>query len=197
MKEASTERYFVALPIPAAQRSGLKAWVCEKKEEWPFTKWVHEADYHLTLQFLGNVAAQQLNQVKEALTLLARETVPFRLAMEGIGTFGRPDRPQILWVGATGELERLHALQSLVTARMRPLGFKPDDRPYRPHITLARKYRQSRFPYDRLNEISLSPEIEEPWLVEGVVLYRSHLGRIPMYEAIGWYPFEHKKEVTP
>ncbi|MFC7441939.1 RNA 2',3'-cyclic phosphodiesterase [Laceyella putida] len=196
MNPATTPRFFVAVPIPASHQVALATWAREMKKKWPFAKWVHQADYHLTLQFLGFATSEQRVGIKESLSRLMQETAPFQLAMKGIGTFGRPDQPRILWIGVTGELERLHQLQSQVVERLSPLGFLPEDRPYRPHITVARKYRQSRFPYDQLADIPLSPEIERPWTVERVVLYQTHMGKIPMYEAVDNYPIGDKKEET-
>lgn len=191
MKQTSpTERFFVALPLPRTVQWAIATWAQQRKQEWPFAKWVHQADYHLTLHFLGFATEEQRKRINEALTALVQEVAPFQLAVKGIGTFGRPDQPRILWLGVKGEEERLLQLQSQVVERVSPLGFKPEDRPYHPHITVARKYRQSRFPYDQLADLSLSPEIERPWSVNRVVLYQTHMGQTPMYEVVGRYLIE-------
>src|SRR5262249_24843363 len=63
---------------------------------------------------------------------------PFRLTLEGLGAFPRVERPQVLWLGAS---EGATSLGRLATALDRVLcdrGFPAEQRPYVPHLTLAR-----------------------------------------------------------
>ncbi|WJH34942.1 hypothetical protein N6H14_01970 [Paenibacillus sp. CC-CFT747] len=61
---------------------------------------------------------------------------------------------------------------------MTPFGYPPEDRPFKPHITLARK---AEGPV-RLEEVPLAAA---EWTVTRFVLYQTHMGRSPMYEEIG------------
>ncbi|MBE3594704.1 MAG: 2'-5' RNA ligase family protein [Candidatus Carbobacillus altaicus] len=123
-----------------------------------------------------------------------------------LGIFGRPSSPSVLWAGIDSSPE-LIALQKALTDHLRhalPPSFveriqdlSPKSRPYQPHITLARQYRGST-PLDalKLEEASRKFFHAEPtlrldelrWSVETISLYRSHLGRRPMYERLASYP---------
>ncbi|MFC4545456.1 RNA 2',3'-cyclic phosphodiesterase [Paenactinomyces guangxiensis] len=185
-----TPRLFVAVPLPAAQKKLLDSWGRERKREWPFGRWVFREDYHITLQFLGNCSEEQIKKMIPALHKLAAEQAVFSLAVQGLGTFGRPEQPRILWAGVGGELELLHQLQQQVVQSLAPIGFLPDDRPYRPHITLARKYQKNHFPLQSLQQLQLWKTGDTTWKVKEIVLYETRLGRQPMYHALERFPFK-------
>lgn len=65
---------------------------------------------------------------------------------------------------------------------MQSFGFAPEDRPYRPHITIARKFQgNEKF---SLDEIGRGPDPIQ-WNVQELVLFRTNLQSIPMYETVG------------
>jgi len=191
----STSRLFVALPLPSRLKRTLGAWCSQAREKWEFGKWVHPEDYHVTVQFLGSCTPFQKQEVDRHLLELSRDLNSFSLRLKGLGAFGRIGQPRILWAGVDGELEMLHALQKKVAQSMEKAGFIPESRPYRPHITLAKKCLRPGFPTTSLPSIRLGEDLEEcDWFVDELVLYQTHLGHTPMYEAIGRYPFAGGKE---
>jgi 2'-5' RNA ligase len=101
-------------------------------------KWVDPASIHLTLKFLGNTSAGLTGRITAAMTEATRGTAPIRLEVKGVGAFPNLNRVQIVWVGLTGETDRLAALQKAIEAGLKPLGFAPEARPFTPHLTLAR-----------------------------------------------------------
>ncbi|GGA54245.1 RNA 2',3'-cyclic phosphodiesterase [Kroppenstedtia guangzhouensis] len=175
-------RLFIAIPLPDAQKEML-ARQCElMAKEWSFKKWVHPSDYHLTLQFLGACTFRQTREVQQNLKKLSPRLHPFHLSIEGIGQFGVPTRPRILWAGVEGNLEYLHLLYSHVIQAVESLGFPREKRPYRPHITLAKKYRFNDFPHQTMNR-QFQPDFDRSqWTVEELVLYETHIYRSPMYQ---------------
>jgi 2'-5' RNA ligase len=86
----------------------------------------------VTLQFLGRTSDEAARCVVEKLGTLRAERVPVRI--EGLGFF---ERAGVFWAGVA-LTPKLLALQQKVVAATRGCGFLPEDRPYRPHITLAR-----------------------------------------------------------
>lgn len=98
----------------------------------PNLRWSAPEGWHVTLQFLGSVSDERTACVLEQLTKIEAAPVPLRI--EGLGFF---DRAGVFWAGVSLTPELL-ALQQYVTAAMRNCGFIPEDRPYSPHITLAR-----------------------------------------------------------
>lgn len=99
-ESSASLRLFAALPLPRELRDALAGWSRDKlRKTFPMEKWVHPEDYHLTLKFLGGTPADRMPAVREALALVAAGTAPFGLALDGLGTFGRPGLPAVLWAG--------------------------------------------------------------------------------------------------
>lgn len=97
-----------------------------------FTK---RENLHLTLAFLGEVPS--LEPAWAAMSQI--QAVSFALELAGLGRFQRPEG-DIWWMGVE-ESEPLLALQGQLCGALRGQGFRLEERPYRPHITLARRVR--------------------------------------------------------
>ncbi|ULL14223.1 RNA 2',3'-cyclic phosphodiesterase [Paenibacillus sp. H1-7] len=182
----STDRLFIAIPVGGAQRTALQQLGNTLQSALPFSKWVHPHDLHLTLKFLGDTDPVTAKRVREKLREITAGSQPFSLGLNELGTFGRPSSPSILWMGVRGDMNALAALHAKVETAVAPLGFAPEDRPFRPHITMARKYKgEAAFPEAELrNAAADALSTPSEWMAEHVILYRTHLGRQPMYEAL-------------
>lgn len=179
IKGKDNPRLFVAVPLPDELKGSLAHQVEAVRKRYPFQTWVHPEDYHVTLKFLGETPRQLLPRIEEALQEVAQRHVPFSLILEGIGSFGQPKRPRILWLGVQGELARLASLFRDVDEKMAPLGFGKEERPFRPHLTLARKYvGQTPFKIGLAGEETVAPL---SFQVKEMILYQSRLGEKPMY----------------
>ena len=138
---AETLRCFVALDTPAS----LKAEVGNLIEQLRISEggdkagWVKPDGVHITLKFLGNVTAAKVNEIKVALSeALARpERATFDLSLGGLGQFGEPNAPRVIWLGINGNRSALNQLQQSVEHTLNGLGFAPEERGYNPHLTLA------------------------------------------------------------
>lgn len=95
-------------------------------------RWSAPESWHITLQFLGSTSETQYECVVARLRELHAAPIPIQ--MEQTGFF---DRAGIFFAGVALTPELL-ALQQQVTQATIPCGFTSEDRPYRPHITLAR-----------------------------------------------------------
>lgn len=174
--------YFYALKLPAEIKQHLQSVGSQLKEDFPFKNWVHEEDYHITLAFLGNAKGEQLQTsmslIKEALV----EQISFLLTIDHIGIFGRSDSPRILWAGTKKET-RLNDIRELVYGACKESGFQLETRAFHPHITLARKWVGSEHFSNELLRKSIQLE-NQPFTfqAEEVVLYETHLERVPKYE---------------
>ena len=126
-------RLFIALDFP----DFVKDAIARLKTLIPSARWVNPAGMHLTLRFLGDVDEGQFVALKSALGTL--DSPPFALTVQGVGRFPPSPKkaPRVLWVGIQPE-PLLDALQAQVASVVRELGFPPDDKPFKPHITLAR-----------------------------------------------------------
>ena len=93
---------------------------------------------HLTLKFLGNVDSSRVPALTDALDAVGEGAVPFALHLRDVGVF--PDRrsPRVLWAGVSGDTEALAALARRVDDACANVGFPREQRPFSPHLTLAR-----------------------------------------------------------
>jgi 2'-5' RNA ligase len=95
-------------------------------------RWSAPESWHITLQFLGATTPAQYDCVLSHLGAI--DAGPVAIRLEGLGFF---ERAGVFWAGVPVSPELL-ALQKAVVAATTPCGFEPEDRPYHPHITLAR-----------------------------------------------------------
>lgn len=191
MERAVSERaahYFIAVPLPSAVKQQLYAWSKQLNHRYFFKKWVHIEDYHITLKFLGAVHTNKLEQIKLLMTDLAKQFGSFPLSIQGLGTFGRTDTPRIVWAGVQGDLQALTVLQKSIEHDLQELGFPSENRPYAPHVTLAKNYTGS----ERFDQVLAQSSIDFTKLdltVKEFVLYQTHLGQKPMYEQKAAFSF--------
>jgi 2'-5' RNA ligase len=136
----------------------------------PFRRWQPEKTLHVTLHFLGEVDPALLSSLEESLREGCHGFGAFRLQLDSLGAFPSLKRPRTIWLGVAGQRDRLHALETLIRPRVVGLGIPLEDRPYAPHITLAR---------DPQGPVVV-PEVTVPpvaWTVSELVLFESTLQR--------------------
>lgn len=132
-------RCFIAIHLPSSVLAELASLEEKLKAgRHPFVKWVDPGSLHLTLKFLGNAAADSIPEITLAMRRAAGPHSPFHLQLAGTGAFPNWQRPQVMWAGVGGDLDRLEALQKDVEAVVSPLGFPTEPRPWSAHLTLGR-----------------------------------------------------------
>ena len=132
-------RLFVAAVLPETLRSALIA-LQQRLASLPLpVRWVHPETMHLTFAFLGETGEAVAAKISGALAAALPEgPPPFGLEARGCGTFPAHGRPRVLWVGLEGEVDAAARLKRIVDQALEPLGFRREDRPFRPHLTLGR-----------------------------------------------------------
>jgi len=170
-----TVRSFIALDLPGAVRRQLEALIRELAQSGAQVGWVRPEGIHLTLKFLGNVELELIERIKPVLARIGERTEPIHIEPAGCGAFPAIKQPRVVWVGLGGEGGALAALQGEVEEAMVPFGFAPEDRPFRPHLTLGRV--KGRKHILALQQILLARQgfTAEPFDVAELVLYKSDL----------------------
>lgn len=138
----TTWRLFVALklPEPAIEEIGtfINAMPAEASEN---VRWTPRENVHLTLLFLGDTSTELVPQIQDRMNEAAANSSSFTLRLGEAGAFPSYRSPKILWVGLSGEVQKLVLLQGRIEGSMRTVGFEPERRPFRPHITVGRTAR--------------------------------------------------------
>jgi 2'-5' RNA ligase len=132
-------RSFIAIELPPEIKLALETLQAQlKSPDQTWVKWVDPHGIHLTLKFLGNVAADRIDDIIKAMREAAGGTPTLHLALKGMGVFPNLRQVQVAWVGLDGELEQLRQLQQRIEVNLARLGFTRESRPFTPHLTLAR-----------------------------------------------------------
>jgi RNA 2',3'-cyclic 3'-phosphodiesterase len=177
-------RLFFAIELPARIRSALGALRARAADDY---RWVDPELMHLTLAFLGEQPPERLPELEAVGAAAAGGARPFRLALGATGSFGGRRAPRVLWVGLGGDLEALAGLQAALAAGLRRGAFPVEDRPFAPHVTLARR-RESAGP-GPLVGWPPHPPPPTPFAVDALSLMHSRLGRGgPRYTPLRRFP---------
>ena len=178
--EPTDLRLFIAVELPANVRQRL-AGVADELRGMGLERlrWVRPENIHITLKFLGETPAERQAEIEDALRAAAEGVAAHELTLGELGKFGGRQNPRVLWVDVRGDVDALKALHKRVDARIAPLGFPADERPFAAHLTLAR------VPQDLAKKVArpLAEAIEAvkvpdpPIPVREVVLMRSELRR--------------------
>jgi 2'-5' RNA ligase len=134
-------RLFVAFELPEHLRRAVGERVAATRRELPPARWVRPEGLHLTLKFLGDTELSRLPDLSAGLAAAFAAAPPMaaRLAGEGCYPPGRPARVAWLGLSLDGGADALAALHRRVEEVARDAaGVAPEDRPFSPHVTLAR-----------------------------------------------------------
>ncbi|MBV9125468.1 MAG: RNA 2',3'-cyclic phosphodiesterase [Planctomycetes bacterium] len=126
-------RLFVAVELPDEARERLLAM---RPANLPSVRLVGRQEMHLTLHFVGEVENDHILVVRRALEKV--KTPPFVVDVEGVGRFPEEGVPRVLWAGVRTSRRLLALYRAVGTTLAAAVGYGPEDRPYRPHVTLAR-----------------------------------------------------------
>jgi 2'-5' RNA ligase len=168
-------RSFIAVDLSETARGQIEELIRELKKSDASVGWARVEGIHLTLKFLGNVAPDAIEQMKPVLAEIACETDPIHIEPVGCGAFPTIKQPRVVWVGLRGEGAPLAKLQKRVEEAMVTFGFEPENRPFKPHLTVGRVKGRQRIL--ALQQILLDHRDfrAEPFDVTELVLYKSEL----------------------
>jgi len=174
-------RSFIAIELPNELKLGLSQLEAQLKSgKQPGVKWVNPYSIHLTLKFLGSIAVDKISQITKSMSEAVQGISPFHLEVKELGAFPNLRRVQVVWVGISGEVDRLGQLQQRIESNLACLGFAPESRPFTPHLTLARLRNQASLDErQRLGELIAGTRFEVAYTikVDTISLIRSQLTR--------------------
>lgn len=135
-------RTFIALPFPATAVAGLAPVVAAlPQHDW---RPVAAEQRHITLRFLGEQPESLTQALVTELGPRLLHVPAFQLQCTGLGAFPAAARPEVLWAGCVGPgVPALLQVAAAVDAGLAALGLRPEERAFRPHLTLARRRREA------------------------------------------------------
>ncbi|WP_312095667.1 RNA 2',3'-cyclic phosphodiesterase [Niallia sp.] len=179
--------YFIGIKPDIHVISKLENISKELQQKFPFKKWVHPLDFHITLAFLGSASDEKRNKLQTLLEESFLASEDFQLHIEHIGVFGHHESPRIFWAGVKEE-KKLFDLRNQVFHICREADFQLETRQFHPHLTLARKWDANTvFSEQLLNEYLLPKDLL--FNVNRIHLFQTHMEKIPKYEIINSYHF--------
>lgn len=123
-------RLFVGLALPLH----LKVRLAPLMTGLPGARWVPPENLHLTLRFIGEVDEREAALLEEALSTIERP--PFDLQVAGCGIFAHRRGPEAVWIGVASTPPLVDLQAAIERAAVRS-GLAPEEKRFRPHITLA------------------------------------------------------------
>jgi 2'-5' RNA ligase len=136
-------RLFTAIELDAAVRAeaagiaaALRARVEQTAPQARVT-WIAEERLHLTVRFVGEVDLPLAERIMNVLRL-PLPLPPFTVGLGPLGAFPSRGAPRAVWLGVVHGREAIAHVESAISSRLLDLRIPKEDRPYSPHLTLAR-----------------------------------------------------------
>jgi RNA 2',3'-cyclic 3'-phosphodiesterase len=177
------DRLFVGVPVPPVALAACAALLDDVRARHGGrgVRWVSTQNLHLTLRFLGLLPPSRIRALGEAVDAAAAGRAPFEVALAGAGAFPGDRRPRAIWLGIERGAEELGLISRALDVALVHIGMGPDDRPFRPHLTVART--DAAGSSGSMAVAAALREAAAAWRVDftadRVVLYRSQLGGGP------------------
>ena len=168
-------RLFIAIDIPAKIREGLTKIQNHCKSLDLNASWVRPGNIHLTLKFLGNTEPEKIPQIVEIMNTCVKSIAPFSLSLTEVGGFPNLNQPRVLWVGLADSQGSLVSAQKNIDRNLSRLGYDTDNKPFFPHLTLARIKSPKGRQEIKHKVANLPGEDKKPFSVKSIKLYKSVL----------------------
>jgi len=130
-------RLFIGMALPESYQQMLRD--IQHKWQGRFRSrltWTRPGKWHLTLKFLGQSDRDLVPEIKNCLGRLEFHSI--YLQGKGCGFFGSRGQYRVIWLGAGGEVQKLKLLADALDRDLRSLGFEPEKKQFKAHLTLAR-----------------------------------------------------------
>ena len=167
------KRVFLALPLKPVEPVVAKMKQLQKLLHAYHIKWVRPENFHLTLFFFGEIPAQQIPVLIELLHTPVKNSSAFPFSLTGPGIFKKGREPRVLWLDIKAS-DQLFEIKKEIDNAVATLGFIPDDKVFRPHLTLGRF-----LPRQEVSSV-LDFTLEEAQLAEPI---RYEVSRLILFES--------------
>jgi 2'-5' RNA ligase len=168
-----TLRTFLAIPISQrlldtvdGRTSKLAQLRADLRGFSPAVRVTEPRQLHVTVKFLGNTSSELLNEIFKVTSEVAELVTESQWQLRGVGVFPNLSHPTVVWIGLE-PADGAHQIAALLEAKLEPLGFPPERRPFNAHVTvgyikarppksfvdLVKRHEQTVFGTDRISQI--------------------------------------------
>lgn len=177
-------RIFVAINLP----EGIKKDLAKYKEKWPElpAKWTAKDNLHITLEFMGDMSDIELGDICKVVSEVASRHKSFSLDLNKI-TYGPLKKmpPKMVWVEGEKSDELADLKEDLQECLLEQVRFRPDEKGFTPHITLARITEWAFKQIEPEERPEINENIDLSFYVESIEVMESELKRGgPVYTII-------------
>lgn len=171
------QHYFIGVKLP----EDLACRLVDVRKEWQLEQ-THKrlptaVDLHITLLYLGAVEAGVLSELKSQLNELSGVIPEMDITLTGVSIFGNPLTPRVIYTSI--EQPNLHNLQSSILEKCLKILLQVDQKPFVPHITLAKKWSGKQAVFSKEMHIE-----KTSFTMKDFSIYSINPGEVPSYKAI-------------
>lgn len=138
MEDSKTLRTFIAIELPEEIQKKLGEFSDSVKNPNDRITWVFPKNIHLTLKFIGDVPASDIDSIKNIIIDVAGGYGSFEASIKGTGVFPSERNPRVVWIGVDSGKDKIKDIYTELEERLVSIGIPKEERGYTPHITLAR-----------------------------------------------------------
>jgi len=161
MAKIKTKRMFTAMPVPFGIKDYLALTVHNLEASFSSVKWVSRDNYHITLQFLGDLEIEAEEKVRSVLASTVNRFNRFRLELTEVSAFPALSRGRVV-IAHCQTVDDVPGKLKLALDRglSGAIGYQPDNRAWQPHITLGRVRRGKPISFPHSNDLHLTGDFE-------------------------------------
>lgn len=177
-------RTFLAVEIPDTIKEKLFKQIASLRRDYPQLSWVAPENYHITIQFLGEIAEPKkiITKIEDALY----DAESFTLYSLGTGIF--IDRKILLYADFQRQ-KKLEVVAEKVKNIITMPGNNGKQYTFIPHLTIARSKIPSKQQYLLMKKKLEQFEIDLEFFVDHITLFESNLeAQAPLYKKIVDFP---------
>jgi 2'-5' RNA ligase len=131
-------RAFICIAVPPPIKARIEELQRALRRSDVPISWVKSSNIHLTIKFLGDLAASRIAHVRQAVERACQSISPFDITVEGTGCFPSAKSPRVLWVGLGPLPDELRRLHSNIESELAGEGFAREAKRFAPHLTIGR-----------------------------------------------------------
>ena len=171
------KRLFIGIPIESPKSvQQVEVWKKDPHLNQNVLNWTTHENWHITLFFLGSTEESAIPVLKQLIDKSFSEIQSYQTKLRGVGVFPTTHNPKVLWLGLD-DLQPLLSAYSHLGESLRQNGFSFDQKPLKPHMTIARvkrtdnpsafqsllsEYQETVFDRIEVNKVALFESISTP-----------------------------------